>query len=441
MTAYKPIHKRVNEIQRAKHANRQRDKIAQETSDPDLTFQPAINPISKQLVEARRIENDDATAFNVTARLMKDASESKARTLKLQEEYQKRESENNRYHPNISEASKALVNDMGDFARSDGNSFVRRQEILEEKKKKRQKARIAKMRERSECTFRPDTGSATAVLSHTRPHRLRESELERVERLYAQDRNAREQKKLSMAERYYNQFTFKPKINAISSGLAKSKTVEELVENQKNRHIKEQVAAKREREIRRQCTFKPKVNDSRRAKEILAKLPESQFRVDVHNPDKMVAAINAYRRDREVKLRQTRQEIEYEEMKECTFTPDVRPGHVPKQSGPVVVRGLGRYLELKDLARRLDDEKRAREKQAFKVQGVTHGGKKRGPTIPKPFKLSTTSGKENARRRALIDRVEAEKMKECTFQPKTTEARNRQLIEQILADDSDLYRD
>ncbi len=37
---------------------------------------------------------------------------------------------------------------------------------------------------------------------------------------------------------------------------------------------------------------------------------------------------------------------EYEELKECTFTPAINRD-APKPSGPVVVPGLGRHMELR----------------------------------------------------------------------------------------------
>ena len=112
-------------------------------------------------------------------------------------------------------------------------------------------------------------------------------------------------------------------------------------------------------------------------------------------------------------------------------------GAVPKQSGPVVVRGLGRYLELKDLAKRLDKEKKSRQKKAFLVRAAKKSNKtKKGATIPQPFNLTKRRGKENARRELLAEQIRATQMEECTFKPKTTEARNRELINQILEDDS-----
>jgi len=61
---------------------------------------------------------------------------------------------------------------------------------------------------------------------------------------------------------------------------------------------------------------------------------------------------------------------------------------------------------------------------------------KKGATIPQPFNLTKRRGKENARRELLAEQIRATQMEECTFKPKTTEARNRELINQILEDDS-----
>ena len=65
---------------------------------------------------------------------------------------------------------------------------------------------------------------------------------------------------------------------------------------------------------------------------------------------------------------------------------------VKMPTGPVVVRGLGRYLELKEMAKRQADEKRDREEKAFMVKGATQRGGRdsegRAYTVPEPFALS-----------------------------------------------------
>ena len=44
-------------------------------------------------------------------------------------------------------------------------------------------------------------------------------------------------------------------------------------------------------------------------------------------------------------------------MRDCTFTPDIEKPMVAEPRGPVVVRGLGRYLEVKEMAKRKAKEK------------------------------------------------------------------------------------
>ncbi len=45
-------------------------------------------------------------------------------------------------------------------------------------------------------------------------------------------------------------------------------------------------------------------------------------------------------------------------MKGCTFAPEIKRDAVKQPEGPVIVRGLGRFIETKELARRLEEEQR-----------------------------------------------------------------------------------
>lgn len=60
---------------------------------------------------------------------------------------------------------------------------------------------------------------------------------------------------------------------------------------------------------------------------------------------------------KEAKLEMGRLAAEYEALQACTFTPQIS-APPPQATGPVVVRGLGRYLELRDMARKQEDERR-----------------------------------------------------------------------------------
>ena len=107
------------------------------------------------------------------------------------------------------------------------------------------------------------------------------------------------------------------------------------------------------------------------------------------------------------------------------------------------VEGIRRQILLPGLASAADRvrHEQQREEKAYLVRGATKSDKTmRGATIPQPFNLTKRRGKENARREALAARIRDQQMVESTFHPKTTEARNRVLINQILEDDS-LFED
>jgi hypothetical protein len=48
--------------------------------------------------------------------------------------------------------------------------------------------------------------------------------------------------------------------------------------------------------------------------------------------------------------------MEYCEMKACTFAPEIVRESVKQPDGPVVVKGLGRFLETRELARHLQED-------------------------------------------------------------------------------------
>ena len=147
--------------------------------------------------------------------------------------------------------------------------------------------------------------------------------------------------------------------------------------------------------------------------------------------------------------------------------------------GRVEVRGLGRYLERKAMAKKLEEEKkcvlhrpcpcgcaacrtcgaqskqlarasrlrvfvcvlvcacvwwphRQREEEAFKVRGVPATV----PTIPKPFHLATATHSE-ARARRQATEQEARMAQQCTFKPRTMESEKRALIQRLLREEEE----
>ena len=132
-----------------------------------------------------------------------------------------------------------------------------------------------------------------------------------------------------------------------------------------------------------------------------------------------------------MKIEEISHQNQYDEYKMCTFQPTINRSRPKKQNGPVIVKGFGRFLELKELAKKIEEEKAAREDRAFTVENAKYRSGNR--TIPKPFKLSGQGRAE--RRKQLEAKFRAEELRECTFNPKTTESRNKKLISELLAED------
>ena len=63
------------------------------------------------------------------------------------------------------------------------------------------------------------------------------------------------------------------------------------------------------------------------------------------DPEHLVRRIDAHKRDRQARIAEAKAAHEYSELLDCTFTPAITR-KVPQPTGPVVVRGLERYMEL-----------------------------------------------------------------------------------------------
>ncbi|CAN0321899.1 unnamed protein product [Laminaria digitata] len=117
-------------------------------------------------------------------------------------------------------------------------------------------------------------------------------------------------------------------------------------------------------------------------------------------------------------------------MQRCTFVPQTNGGSILRAHGPVLVRGLGRHLELRDAAQQQEEERRVREAEAF---GVRAGAVQRtilGETVLKPFYLSegNRSGWWEERRR----RHEVERAARCTFKPWTVEGERSKVLSGLM---------
>lgn len=182
-----------------------------------------------------------------------------------------------------------------------------------------------------------------------------------------------------------------------------------------------------------------------------------QAKINIKEPEKMARDIRLHLQEREERRRAELMARELEALRECTFAPSVQPppldagerplisfflslivslhptpppltfSHLPLAplGQPIVVRGLGRHLELRHLSIKQREEREEREREVFSVKGVDRLRRQEdGGTILRPFALSHP----NPRPSAAAVQSQQESEAECTFVPVTSHVLRREVI-------------
>ncbi|KAF0686322.1 Aste57867_21861 [Aphanomyces stellatus] len=401
--SYKPIHARLPEIQRQKkELLRQLERAMDKQSE--LTFVPAINAQSHKLSE-------ELTKLNVTDRLVQDAEECAEKKLQVQAYYAALQDPS--FCPQVNDRSHAIVDQKPEFKLN----FVTRQQVLQAQTEQKFEAKLA-LEERiqaEEKPFQPCIGNTNQVLQHTRPKRLLESTPAQLYRMTYEEPHRRELATRRAQAQQAKQFTHKPTLNPVSQSLGRPTPVQKLASKAAVKPIRSRVVQEMEAKEQAECRFRPDVASA-----------DHIDRTSVWNPSTCLQQIELARATRQQKLEDQRHCLEFEQLQACTFAPAINKYGAATTSSPpkpVVVRGLGRFLELKHLAKRQEEELRQRQAKAFTQ---TRDYTPRAYTIPHPFKLSVNQ----RRRRAAKSDLDADA--ECTFEPATLERKNRRFIQSLL---------
>lgn len=157
--------------------------------------------------------------------------------------------------------------------------------------------------------------------------------------------------------------TFRPELVA-KRQITPSKSLDELSSNPGGKTAR----AKAEAKWKEEYSFKPDVRST--AKSRVFDKPTPSF-------------------DRE----RLQREKELDDLRECSFRPNIHTKKTspPRAVVPVVVRGLARHLELRDRARQLDEAKRLRQHNAFRVDKADEWRNGQNFTTPVPFALHNSS--------------------------------------------------
>jgi hypothetical protein len=445
---YRPVHERVGELQRKKYERMQKLRLESE-KDPDLQFNPKINELSSKLAR-QRSEQD------VAERLHTDIVQKMQRRSADQEEWQRRLAQDCTFSPHINPTSQKIVEESEMFA-GPKRDFLHRQSEWNKRQRRRQELDRQVVEAATAVTFKPKINETSEAIVSSKK-KGEETEEERLQRLAYQDLQRKEAMRKAMEKQLQSQYSFKPEINPVSKAIGKASSIDQLVSNEKSKKVKERMAQEAEQAFKREHTFRPKVNPSMvvaispgsaaspnsfastpggplnmSSMSSSAAAPAASSKLKFKEAENLGKTIEEMRKEKERKIEEARKALEFEELKECTFQPVKPQSKVKQPEGPILVRGLGKYLERKEHARKIAEEQKEREEKAFLVNAT---GNRHPFTVPQPFQLHGDYHSE-MRKQKIEDELRRKEMSECTFHPRTNESENRQILQRILSQTED----
>eukprot|EP00752_Nemacystus_decipiens_P011160 g9916.t1 len=449
----RPLHQRVWEVERERE-HKLRQLLADKEEREGATFAPP--PLGR--VSERLVTRDNAweggggggggSGGRLAGRLQEQAMWARERRRLRLQEHEEAEARMSTFEPTISRGTKSLVRKRPELQAP----FEQRRAIMDAKRQERERLRQAARAAEETRWFNPATARRTETLLRRRmPQRLEETVKERVKRMATTDDHRRRDYVIAQRAKEKLECTFRPSLNPVTQSMGQAAPLDELVNNRRGRRVRERAHAKASDRVAKTCSHKPILvaeaalhtrtdggapprgggGGGRRG--VAADLYGSgnRFRLSVREPARMTAELRAREREQEERFNALREEQEVSEMQRCTFVPQTNPA-ILRAQGPVMVRGLGRHLELKDVAQQREMERREREAQAF---GVRPGAVKRtmmGETLVEPFNLSSNNKKKKRWWEERKRRHEAERAAECTFKPWTVEAERGRALSRLL---------
>jgi len=259
--------------------------------------------------------------------------------------------------------------------------------------------------------FRPQIDPRSSAIVHEqRPELSLESVEQKAQRLSVQDAQELEARRQARAAAMYGAIPFTPTIDALSRSLGRPSSIDDLVQNRRALTAREKIRQRVEEEQNQECTFRPQINPL--SKQLLQPSDDELFlqkynsdyaqvgwaqghcaldgiepgirdsfsraqngRINMAEPEKMQRDIRMHALAKEEKRRSELIAREIQDLRECTFHPaiDSSLASLDRQrqdTSPVVIRGLGRFLELKHMTAKQKEDALQREREVFSVKNI-----------------------------------------------------------------------
>jgi hypothetical protein len=301
------------------------------------------------------------------------------------------------FQPKVNANSKEIAKRTPAFS-NENSDYLQRVEYFARRHNDFQEEAVQNMEDGKDASFTPAISNKSDELARSRASRDEETIADKMVRLTYSDKQHNNALKEAAQAEFYSQYTYKPKISR-KGERSNPSALDELVNNERAEAVLENTRILVEANFQKGCPFRPSIDKKSQQMATTARA-RSSHAVDMRDADSLSTSIASERERRERRLQECRASKEFDELNDCTFAPRVNTS--PKQrrarrgSAPVVVRGLARHLELRELAKRQRDERDQREHSAFNVSQEVLSAKCNGHvTVPEPFQLGTSvRGKE-----------------------------------------------
>ena len=322
-TLMRPIYQRVEaiQVQQLEHMHKIRQR-----SEHELSFKPKINKRSRATSMSKRCSS------GLSSRCDQEKNS-------IAEAYN---------HSNANENLKKITIPLRQCYNF--SEFHQRQKKFLDKKQKNSESTLRDTNKN--CNFSPNLNRNSVIIveSSNSPQPL----LEKMKKL-SDDNVNKLNTQNRVRENFYSQFNFSPNINTLSKQIGRTPSVESLTSNSQKHKIRERQQEVIEKDMIENCTFSP---------DIISKNKFLHVNSSYNQTQNILINIEKEAKEKNDKNKKLKCIQDYDELKKCSFKPIIS-GKVNYQYPKKEIKGLDRYFELKEMAKRLSKEKTEREKAAF----------------------------------------------------------------------------
>ncbi|CAD8120671.1 unnamed protein product [Paramecium sonneborni] len=348
-----PLYERYQQVMQDKKALMDYLKAKQLREEEDL-FKPRINLQSQILAEKNKQDG-----LNVVDRLIQDGIRKQNIIYEDDLPYD--------FQPQTNQQ----INDQ--IVKGD---FNQRQEEFQ--KKQLEKNMDLECKAYKDYTFRPKLNKQSEFIAN---RKISQDSL--FDRLYSEYRT-RQSNIEERKQEEISRLNFNPDLNPKSMEMAVDRTLSDLIKNQYGNYRKQLLKEKYD-DSDKECSFYPSVSTSMKYSQM-----HSQYSFDDCHEK-----IKQYQTDREQKRSQLKKQQEDQQLKQCTFKPQInkKPIDTTKQ---VEIYGLESFMLKVDMNNKKKDQQQLVEQKLFKKHEQYDYNKHQEKTNCQPFNLSNNQAIKNS---------------------------------------------